>query len=347
MSTPATPVAVTEAAADPLTAGELLYTRCPVPTATGLAVGLGALGPALRDRHGLGLLALQDVPDVGARANHFTHGLAHLVREGGNIPALWAYSSGAPTRLAGITWLDEYQAVVTAPGAPISAVAELAGRRVAVPASAGGAIDVPRASALRGFERALSKAGLHLGAVEVVDVEREPLTGPASDGRGEHFDAELAVLASGAVDAVWLKGAGGLAAVCERGLRELLRIDLDPDPLVRINNGTPRTITVRQELLDARPDVVRTYLEVLSRGAAAVAGDPHRLWEVLSRETHQPPATAARAYEQAAPDSLVPSLAPERIEALQHQADFLFAYGFQPRRIDVAAWAAEVPEEPS
>lgn len=332
-------------AADPLAAGELLYTRCPVPTATGLAVGLDALGPQLRDRHDLGLLALQDVADPAVRANHFTHGLAHLVREGGNIPALWAYANGAPTRLIGITWLDEYQAVVTAPGSPVADVGSLVGRRVAIPASTGGEIDVPRASALRGFERALWTAGLGLEAVEIVDVARAPFAGPTSDDRGEHFDAELTVLSTGAVDAVWLKGAGGLAQAREHGLRELSRIDLDPNPLARVNNGTPRTITVRQELLAARPEVVRTYLDVLARGPAAVASEPRRLWEVLARETHQPPETAALAYEKVAPVSLVPSLEPKRVEALQHQADFLFTHGFLARRIDVAGWVARTPGE--
>jgi ABC-type nitrate/sulfonate/bicarbonate transport system substrate-binding protein len=341
MSTPAITVPVT-GQPDPLAAGELLYTRCPVPTATGLAVGLDTLAPALRDSHDLGLLALQDVEDAAIRANHFTHGLAHLAREGGNIPALWAYASGAPTRLIGITWLDEYQAVVTSPGTSVDGVAGLAGRRVAIPASTGGEIDVPRASALRGFERALSTAGLDLAAVKIKGVGREPFGGPRSDDRGEHFDAELELLESRAVDAVWLKGAGGLAAVRERGLRELIRIDLQPDPLVRVNNGTPRTITIRQELLDARPEVVRTYLGVLKRAQPAVGDKREQLWRVLSRETHQPPPTAAVAYEQVNGDSLVPSLASDRIEALQHQAEFLFVHGFLPRRIDVAAWTAEV-----
>ena len=39
------------------------------------------------------------------RAEHFSHGLTSLIREGGNVPALWARSRGADTRLVvqGIT----------------------------------------------------------------------------------------------------------------------------------------------------------------------------------------------------------------------------------------------------
>jgi ABC-type nitrate/sulfonate/bicarbonate transport system substrate-binding protein len=329
----------------PALPGDLLYyTRCPAPTATGLAVGLGLLEPELRDAHQVRLHALQDVTDDELRRRHFDHGITNLVREGGNIPALWAYSRGVPTRLIGITWLDEYQAVVTLPSSPVRQVEDLAGRRVALPASRRGPIvDVGRASTLRGFERALSTAGLGLSEVTLVDTaERPPLSGPTSSGRGEHFDAEVELLASGAVDAVWLKGAGGVAAVRSRGLVEVLRIDLDPDPLVRVNNGTPRTITARQELIDERPDLVRTYLRTLLRGPGQVAGDQNRLWSVLSGETHQTVEDAATAYQNTAEDSLVPALDAGRLRGLQHQADFLFTHGFIPNQINVTAWAADV-----
>jgi sulfonate transport system substrate-binding protein len=329
----------------PVLPGDLLYyTRCPAPTATGLAVGLGLLAPELRQAHQVRLHALQDVTDVELRRRHFDHGITNLIREGGNIPALWAYSGGAPTRLIGITWLDEYQAVVTVPGSPVRQVADLAGRRVAVPgARRGPIVDVGRASTLRGFERALSTEGLDLSAVTIVDTaERPALSGPASNGRGEHFDAEVELLTSGAVDAVWLKGAGGVAAVRSHGLAEVFRIDLDPDPLVRVNNGTPRTITARQELIDEHPELVRTYLRTLLHGPGQVAGDQSLLWSVLSGETHQSVEDAATAYQRTAADSLVPSLDAGRLRGLQHQADFLFAHGFIPSQIDVTAWAADV-----
>lgn len=324
--------------------GDLLfYTRCPAPTATGVTVGLGTLAGQLRDKHGVSLQALQDVTDDELRRRHFDHGITNLIREGGNIPAIWAYSNGAPTRLLGVTWLDEYQAVVTTPATGIREIAGVAGRRVAVPSSPGSIIEVGRASIIRGFERALGAAGLDLSAVEFVGTpDRPPISGPRSDGRGEHFDDELDMLAAGLVDAVWLKGAAGVAAVRERGLVEVFRIDQHPDPLVRVNNGTPRTITARQELIDDRPDLVRTYLETIAEGPLRLRGDQARLWEVLARETHQSAAAAEVAYVNVAPDSLVPSLGGLRLRALQQQADFLFAEGFIPSRVSVPEWAAAV-----
>lgn len=326
---------------DPLSAGVLHYTRCPVPTATGLAVGLGTLAPALREKHGVRLRALQDLADPAMRSRHFDHGLPELIREGGNIPALWARSSGAPTRLLGITWLDEYQAIVTSSASQIADVGDLVGRRVAVPLSVGATVDFPRASALRGLQQALRTAGLGLQSVRIVDVPREAPSGPAADGRGEHFDAELDLLSAGAADAVWCKGAGGVAAVRERGLRQVMRIDLHRDPLVRVNNGTPRPITARQELIDARPELVSDYLRALAAAQSAIGADRRRLWRVLSRETHQSVHDAEAAYGQIEPRSLLPSLAPSRLRALQHQADFLFEHGFMPNRVDVEAWAID------
>jgi ABC-type nitrate/sulfonate/bicarbonate transport system substrate-binding protein len=319
----------------------IYYTRCPVPTATGLAVGLGTLEAALRDRHDATLVALQDVADPALRLHHFDHELGSLFREGGNIPALWAFSRGAPTRLLGITWLDEYQAIVTFPSSPVRELGDLAGRRVSAPSSASAIVDVARASTLRGFEQALGTVGLRLEDVHVVDAPREPMTGPTSDGRGEHFDAELELLAAGEVDAVWLKGAGGVAAVRKRGLAEVFRIDLHPDPLVRVNNGTPRALTVRQELIDERPELVRTYLRTLLDGPWRVR-DRRHLWEALSSETHESVEDAEIAYRRVAPDSLVPSLREPRVRALQHQADFLFDHGFIPNRVDVDSWALDL-----
>jgi ABC-type nitrate/sulfonate/bicarbonate transport system substrate-binding protein len=301
------------------------------------------LAGRLRDKHGASLQALQDVTDDELRRRHFDHGITNLIREGGNIPAIWAYSNGARTRLLGITWLDEYQAVVTTPATGMRDIAALAGRRVAVPSSPGSIIDVAGASTIRGFERALSAAGLDLKAVEFVATPaRPPISGPRTDGRGEHFDDELDLLARGLVDAVWLKGAAGVAAVRERGLAEVFRIDQHPDPLVRVNNGTPRTITARQELIDEHPGLVRTYLETITQGPLRLGGDRAGLWEVLARETHQSAEAAEAAYVNVAPDSLVPSLGTLRLRALQEQADFLFAEGFIPNRVSVREWAATV-----
>lgn len=314
----------------------LYYTRCPAPTATGLATGLATLAPAL-GQHGIRIQALQDVTDAELKLRHFDHGITNLIREGGNIPAIWARAAGVPTRLLGITWLDEFQAVVTTPQTGISSGADLAGKRLPIPSGTFPIVDVGGASSKRGIQQALRSAGLSLGDVELVPVDRR-----ARATRGESWEAELDLLAEGRVDAVWLKGAAGVRSVRERGLVEVVRIDALADPILRVNNGTPRTLTVRQELVDARPALVAAYYDTVHAAYGAIGNDRNRLWTTLASETHEAPEDAEIAYAQVDPDSLVPSLAAKRIAALQDQADFLFEHGFVPARVNVAEWALDL-----
>ncbi len=312
---------------------DIYYTRCPAPTATGVATGLDRLRPAFSGTP-FRFTALQDVTDPELRRRHFDHRIVNLIREGGNIPAIWARSEGAPTRLLGITWLDEVQAIVVPADSEALAIADLPGLRIAVPRGTTHGVDVSRISALRGFAQGLATIGAGLDDVTEVAITPEP--GPAWT---EQFEAELAALADGRADAAWIKGAAGAAALAEGRVRPILRIDQLADPIRRVNNGTPRTLTVRQELIDQRPELVERYVATINGAVSALADDRHQLWQVLAGETHQRPDAAEAAYANFSRDSLLPSLTPHRIAGLQDQADFLYRQGFIARPVDVAAWA--------
>ena len=86
------------------------FTRCPVPTASGIAHALGWLAEEF-GKDGLHVSALQDAPRSFNR-HHYDHELPGLFREGGNIPALAAKANGSPSRLIGLTWIDEWQAIL-------------------------------------------------------------------------------------------------------------------------------------------------------------------------------------------------------------------------------------------
>ncbi|MYS11864.1 ABC transporter substrate-binding protein, partial [Streptomyces sp. SID6041] len=146
----------------------LWFTRCPVPTATGVAADRGWLeGEFASD--GIAVRSLQDADPGADRATHFTHALPGLFREGGNVPALWARSRGERTRLVGLTWIEERQVVLVAPGSPVRGAAALRGLRLALPRHPV-PIDFWRAMALRGFEGALASAGFGLDDARLVDV---------------------------------------------------------------------------------------------------------------------------------------------------------------------------------
>jgi ABC-type nitrate/sulfonate/bicarbonate transport system substrate-binding protein len=79
---------------------ELWFTRCPVPTATGLAYKLGWLDTEFA-KDGIRIATLQDNRELAHQ--HYDHRLPTLIREGGSLLALAARAQGAPTRLVGRT----------------------------------------------------------------------------------------------------------------------------------------------------------------------------------------------------------------------------------------------------
>ncbi|MGW5683036.1 ABC transporter substrate-binding protein [Nonomuraea sp. NPDC003754] len=317
---------------------KIWYTRCPVPTASGLAHNLGWLEQELGE---IGIL--QDAPPEIAR-HHFDHDLLGLFREGGNVPALAARAEGARTRLIGLTWIEEWQSILVRPGSGIEDAAGLRGARFALPAwAATRAESFPRAMALHGAKGALSQAGLTLDDVTFVDVE---IAGPGvgrGAGAGPWSWPGIEELARGEVDAVYVKGAR--AAEQAAGIGAVVAVDLDahPDPRTRVNNGTPRPITVHEDLLAERPEVVTGFLVQTLRAAEWAATSLEEVRAILGRETRSGPRGVTTAYRDDFHTTLHPDLSPERLDLLGVQKDFLRLHGFLAADVDIDAWAAHEP----
>ncbi|MEY9932218.1 ABC-type nitrate/sulfonate/bicarbonate transport system substrate-binding protein [Catenulispora sp. GP43] len=313
----------------------LWFTRCPVPTATGIAADRGWLAAEFA-ADGLVVRSLQDAGGDVPRERHFTHALTGLFREGGNVPALWARAAGERTRLIGLTWIEERQAILirAADRGRVAEPADLAGLRIAIPRR-DIAIDFWRAMALAGFHGALAAAGLGLPDVVPVEVVAAPSAG--------QWIAELEALRDGRVDAVYVKGALAVEAAAAHGA--VIGIDLDTfdDPTVRINNGTPRPVTVHQDLLDRHPDLVVRFLRVLVEAADWAGSHPDDLARILAAETGAGPAGVAGAYRGAGSSDLHLDLSDHRLELLARQEGFLRGQGFLAGPVDVAAWAAPEP----
>jgi ABC-type nitrate/sulfonate/bicarbonate transport system substrate-binding protein len=308
----------------------IVFTRCPVPTATGIAADLGWLTEEFA-QHGLGVRSLQDgAPDLAADV-HYTHAHPALFREGGNVPALWARSHGEPTRLIGLTWIEERQAILVRPDSQITEAGQLKGARLAVPRREI-AIDFWRAMALHGFAGALGLAGLDLADATLTEVPAER--------RAAQWEAELTALTRGDVDAVYVKGAVAAEAAARFGVRTGIDLDKVPDRRARVNNGTPRPITVHQRLLDERPELVVAFLEVLLRASDWAAANPDGVARILAAETGSGPAGVSAAYQHA---DLHADLSAERLELLAEQEFFLRQHGFLAAPVDVQEWADHVP----
>ncbi|BFO04942.1 ABC transporter substrate-binding protein [Pseudomonas guariconensis] len=331
----------------------LWYTHSPVPTGLGIAVESGRLARAFQP-WGTRIQALRESSDREVREAHFDHHLHNSVRHGGNIPAIWARASGRDTRVLGLSWSDEVQLIVTTADSPVRGIRDLRNRRFGLPKWANVQIDFTRAQAIRGLENALRLEGLSPHDVELVDY---PYGGTYSDDPVRHVHGaqvslgdrvrqrnnELIGLLRGDIDAIFLKGAHGLHLADEFGLRVVVDIGSHPDPLVRANIGTPRTLTVDQHLLDQHFDAAMLILDSVLRAEQWAWAHPEETRRFLARELNTSEYWVAAAYGEDAHLRLRTNLAERSIEALQDLTDFLERWGFIARRFDVRQWIEPRP----
>jgi ABC-type nitrate/sulfonate/bicarbonate transport system substrate-binding protein len=331
---------------------KLWYTRCPVPTALGIAVHRGWFEEEF-EPEGITLGSLQEIDAADKRESHFDHSLPHSFRQGGNIPALWARSRGANTRVIGLSWTNEFQAIVTLRGKGIDHPRDLRGRRLGLPRHAI-SIDFWRAAALKGFLSALELEGLGYADAEWVDLHestehaaarsrRDPQARTPA-GLGPHeYALEVAALLRGEVDAVFVKGVAGLATVHLIGAQVLIDLGAHPDPLVRIGNGTPRTLTVDQALIDARPDLVERFLGVVVSAGEWATRHSEQTVAYIGRETRNSDEWVRYAYGAEVNRHLETNLVQTSIDGLVAFKDFLFEWGFLEHDFDARAWIDNGP----
>lgn len=293
---------------------QIWYTRCPVPTPVGLATQLGLLEATFADE-GIALRSIIDDPDPRIRSSHFDHHLPFSFRHGGNVPPIRARSDGAGTRLVGITWTDEFQAILTLPDSGITTTADLAGRRFGVPHRPAGIVDFMAATALKGLESALSLAGVPEDQVQIVRIAQHQTV------LEEHASTRLY----------------GLRAhtVAEFGFH--------PDPKIRINSGSPRILTVDDRLAEERPDLVTRLLETLIRAGDWASAHPEETRRFVARETGSSEEAVLAANGPDLHHHLGIGLDPDLIDAIGHYKDFLFRRGFLTDDFDIRDWLDRRP----
>ncbi|MBC2664173.1 ABC transporter substrate-binding protein [Novosphingobium flavum] len=337
---------------------KLWYTRCPVPTGLGIAIQQGWLEEVFR-RQGTELGSILESNDFATRESHFSHKVRNSVRHGGSIPAISARSLGRDTRLIGLSWADEAQLILARPESGIESVKDLKGRRFGLPNWKNVEIDFSRAQAIRGLENALRLEGLEVSDVELVDqdIERhysdraaEQVGGALtwngrSVSRGRASNLEVIALLRGEVDAIFLKGAHGAQVASQFGLTTVIDTGSHPDPLVRSNNGTPRTLAVDGHLLDNHFDAAVTILDQVIRAEEWAWEHPAEVRRFLGRETNASEYWVTAAYGEDAHKRLRTDLAEQSVTALQDFTSFLHRWGFIPNDFAVREWIDARPLE--
>ncbi|MGL6000286.1 MAG: ABC transporter substrate-binding protein [Pseudomonas proteolytica] len=327
----------------------LWYTHSPVPTGLGIAVQSGRLAEAFQP-FGTNIQSLRESTEREVREAHYDHHLKNSVRHGGNIPAIWAYSSGVQTRVLGLSWSDEVQLILTTAESGVRSVRDLKNRRFGLPKWANVQIDFTRAQALRGLENALKLEGLNVADVELVDY---PYGGTYSDNQTQYVygtpaslgvsrfsrrNNELIGLLRGDIDAIFLKGAHAVHLANEFGLHVVVDTGSHPDPLIRSNNGTPRTLTVDTHLLHEHFDASVKIVDTVLRTEQWAWANPDETRRFLAQELNTSEYWVTAAYGEDAHRRLRTTLDSRSIDALQDFTDFLHRWHFIPRHFDVRDW---------
>lgn len=335
------------AANDPSLRGaddELWITRCPVPTATGIALDQGAFDREFA-AEGLTVKTLQETTnDPKLQAQHTYHHLTGLFREGGNIPPLWARAAGVETSVVvGLTWVDERQALLARPGSGIRGAADLKGKRLGVSNSPSVSTDIWRGMALHGYINVLGTVGLTAADVTLVDIDAPVLEGGGRRRTGGWSQASVEALLRGDVDVIYAKGAPAAYVQREHGLDIVADINAHPDPRVRINNGTPRPVTAHVNFVRERPDIVARYLAVLLHASDWATRHADDVRRIVAAETVTDEESVALAYGPDLHRSFDVRLTPEWIDAFTVQKNFLRDWKLIPGDIDIARWIVAEP----
>jgi len=326
----------------------LWYTRCPVPTGLGIAVQKGWLEESFRAKS-TKIESLRESNNQSVRESHFDHTLANSVRHGGNIPAIWARAIGRETKVIGLSWADEAQLILTTPNSGIRNVKDLKSRKFGLPKWVNVQIDFVRAQALRGLENALSLDGLAVSDVEIVDYEigigySDAPAKKSADGSyifgsqsGSRND-ELIGLLRGEVDAIFLKGASAVALASQLNLVTVIDTGAHPEPLIRANNGTPRTLSVDTHLIENHFDAAERIVEQVLRAEDWAHAHPDETRRFLAKETNSSEYWVSVAYGTDAHLRLQTDFAQTSIDGLQDFVNFLHRWEFIPQPFNVNDW---------
>ena len=329
------------------------YTRGSVPTPLGLSAQLG-----LYDQEfavdGITIKSLQESDDPAQLASHHEHNLPDSFRLGGAVQPIWTRAKGRDTRVIGISWIDEYQVILALPESGIDSARALKGRRLGLPrqAAAADGVDVNRAEALRGLLVALETAGLGQRDAEWVDLpaRRTVVSGamPEPDttvrrGSAHRYTAQVHALLKGQVDAIYVKDVRGAEVAHLLDARVVIDLGFHPERWVRVNNCTPRPLTVNTLFLCQHPDLVRRFLGRIASVDSWARRNPGQALTHIARETNWSEAWVRFAYGDKLHESLGVNLADESVRALGQLKDFLLAQNFIQRDFDLNQWIDPAP----
>lgn len=325
----------------------LWYTRCPVPSATSIAL-TGHWFEAEFADDDVAVRSIGESPDREIRLAHYRHNHPGLLREGGLVPPAWATSTGTPVRLLALNTVKQFHGLLVRGDGPITDAAQLRGARIALPKRLGQPIDFSRAVSWHGIIDCLRSVGLRESDVELVDtVFDEPYQSDRSGGTHTSvysarenvrlYTAEVLKLVRGEVDAIYASGPHALALAALIDARPIISLEADDDHGGQRGQHV-RVLTVSTLLLEAHPELVVRYLAVLLRAADWAAANLDRALEIVAAEIGVAREWAGLGLGADIGAQLHPGDDAAAVDAVDRRLEFLYARRFLDRRVDVASW---------
>ena len=317
---------------------KIYYTICPVANATYIAANHDFLKEEL-EKIGYDPIKLQTL-EQQEWAAHFTFHNDRLFREGGNIPPLWTKSNGTGVVLLAVNNIDANQPILVREDSDINSIADLKGKRLAVPVHVGSLIDFHKGTAEHGFELALELNGVSKDEVELVEVINE---------EGYHSDkglpssksiaaAEISALARGEVDAVFVRPQDIRKVEPDLKVRVIYDVWKQAGNTYPVNNCYPNVLTVSEKLAKEEPEVVVAFLKATIIASRWAVDHKEETEALLAEQIY----STVEEYRATFPEDyykhLEPNLDPEALKALQIQSDFLLDHGYLAEPVNVSEW---------
>jgi ABC-type nitrate/sulfonate/bicarbonate transport system substrate-binding protein len=325
-------------------AQQLWATRCPVPCATAIALQQRWIHAEF-ETEGIRVATLQETDDAQLRLRPVYHNLRGLFHEGGNIAAFWARAYGfANTAVIGLTWADEYQAILTRPNEDLIGPGSLQGKRLALPTSNDTCLNMWRAMALRAYLTTLELAGYDSDDAQFVDVVSVPTAVDAQQSQSDAWlKASIDALLRRRVDAVYVRGAAAKRLKRMHALGVAFDISASRNLATRISDSTPRLLTIDRDFLAEHPNVVARYLAVLLQTAKWAELHAKESRRILANHLQIDPSILLSGYGRFVHRHLSVQLTPKLVLALIDQKNFLLRHRFIPADFDVTDWINPQP----
>lgn len=330
------------------------YTRCPVPTASGVAFQRKMFDAEFAGSP----YEVRNIKELGLeRANtHFDHSLDSSFREGGGSPPMWAYiNNNSDTQALAITFMDEILGIFVRADDPARTVADLAGKRLALPVWPSLVFNFLRFAAEKGFHSALKLHGLSERDVTFVDtinhanmntaINSDHAEGKQQRAAASYHTAEVQALLNGEVDAIFVRGAEVAQVLREANNTIRCLYDLRDAPGLeeRVNNSSPRILSVSASLVRNHPEAVIRYLQTLLRAARWADENHAEAIAPIAAESGVKSGDIAALYRPDFTRKMMPAINPELLEATGIMKKFLVARGYLARDFELSKWINPEP----